>query len=105
VSLLKADRRYTQANVGGIGNPFFNQWRCVFATFEKGKEIFRERRINVAHDLLPPPEMAHDGNRYVLSDTFPAEQTAYYDASYIVAGLTFDDMEARRVARRLLGRR
>ena len=87
----------------GIGG--FDSWRCVFATFEKGKEIFRERHVNVAHDLLPPPEMAHDGNRYVLSDTFPATQTAYYDASHIIAGLTFDDMEARRIARRLIGRR
>lgn len=85
------------------GNKSFETWLCTYATVEGGGEIFRQRRINVVYGQTPPNRMQSNGNIYILSDANPADLTAWYDASHVVAGLTYEECEARRVARRLIG--
>lgn len=88
---------YTYANRG------FDTWPCTFITYESkaAREVYRQRRINVANGQQPPIEMQSDGNVYMR--VWVSGHSAFYAAAHLMKGMSREQFDTWVVAKRLEG--
>jgi hypothetical protein len=92
----------------------FETWRAYFTRLQEytnplatrmEKEVTTVRDVNIyGQETLPPVEMWNDGIPHIRTGYDGNKRFAYYDDVKILVGMTEEQIEARHVAKLLIGR-